>query len=405
ERFKKVERRQQLHVKKIPEKRTELQFQRQEIEAARFTPSPKTPLEALNRTGLVGEQREKILREISRRGDANVTAADVQRFSANVIFGREPALEKGKYTQAGFSFDDTQPADFKPIKTTVGPDGFSIPLILPSSTATGRTLAMWQSQYRDAGYRDAVANRNGAIDFYNQTNDFRDVLRSELERSGFSEEDIELNIEGLIERELRRAELFDQAVREWQEQDSRTTLSFRPNPDDETIEKIDEQVNEVINEEFENFNKVLEYEPKSILDRAKETFEGTPVLEGVPRMAIGALEILEAISRPALSPGTPSILEPIRGEREQRIRAKSQLSIGGLPIGGTNIDEALPDLLKGFEDYFGGGVQISRPITEKLIPEEVARPISRVLKPAVVTTVRGGEEIAELFGFDARGKI
>ena len=423
-----------LQDKVVAKRRLETQLKRQAARPAKIPipfkttlgliKPPKNNIEALERLNLSKENRDEILREISRRGDKNVTTLDVYRFAGNVTGGRKPGLDQGQYAQTEYLFEGLTIADRTPLTTTMDPNFEEIPLTLSATTARGRLLADWQRKWNEAGYAPKVAERNAALAFDEQMKELEPRFREELQEQGFSEEDIETNIDSYMEMQLRGVELHEQAIREWQDQENTKQL-----PDDETTEKIAAQAQAAMVEEFENFLTLFTFEPESILDRAKNTFEGVPVLEGVPRMAIGLLEILDAITKPlALTTSTlelvgkipivgivprqgaaalrplaqleslaPRPFELLRGERERRRRNRGALSIGGLPLLGTNFNTALPDLFTGLDDYFGGGVETVKPIVKIGLQEGVA--------PMAERTILELEEIGESLGFDTRGKV
>ncbi|KKL22559.1 hypothetical protein LCGC14_2434230, partial [marine sediment metagenome] len=278
----------------------------------------------------------------------------------------------------------------EPLTTTKNENFEEIPLTLPSNTARGRLLANWQAEWQEAGYAPKVADRNAALGFDKQMVELESLYREELTDQGFSDDDVDANINNYMEMQLRSIELHEQGIREWKHQNNTTEL-----PDDNTMQEISGQIQEALNEEFKPFVDLFLTPPESLLDKARNTFSGIPVLEGIPKMAIGVLEVIDALARP-LSPNFQSQLEPLRGEREQRRRSSSP-NIGGLPLLGTNLDDALPDLFQGMDDFFGGGVKISKPLVKPALQKGLAPLAEDIIAP--------GEEIAELFGVDARGKV
>ena len=289
-RFKDVERRDKpmttdeakeaISGKPLTKRRVESQFRRQEERSRDLgRVPPKTPLEAVDRVQdalkLTDDQRTEVLREMSRRGDDNVTVEDVYRFGLNVKDGKgAAALPKGKFVEAQFPFKSTGPPEApgfeftpEPIETTTSRRGGGdvIPKHLPLTTSQGRLLADWQSQFSEAGYRDFEANVSGAREFASRVAELRVDLRDRLVASGIDEEQVDRNLDGFVEREIRRAELFAEALREYHAQDPRV-LEYAP--DEETLEDIENQVNAVVAEEFAEFNVIADFRPESVLDKA-----------------------------------------------------------------------------------------------------------------------------------------
>ncbi|KKL16881.1 hypothetical protein LCGC14_2491130, partial [marine sediment metagenome] len=304
----------------VAARRLDAQFRRQDEQSERFnTVPPRTPLEALDRAGLEDDERKLVLNEISRRGDDNTSVADVQRFAANVMFGRTPNLDKGEFVHAQGEYSP-QPGDNQPIRTTVGSDGFPIPLALPTVTAQGRLLESWKAEARKKGWTEVTGSRQAALRFNEMVESVKDDIRQQLIDSGLKEGQVDAHLDGFLERELRRAELYAQATAEWQDQDPRTKriqsgdILFRPIPNKEEEEEIARQVNEAIAEEFAGFNALAEFRDIGALGRGREIGKGLPgPLGRLGQISVGTLETVSAVSQLALGTAEQLVsLAPVR---------------------------------------------------------------------------------------------
>ena len=307
---------------------------------------------SLDALPLTPKQKELVRNEIDKRGVLLVSNSDVYRFAGNVLAGKEPGLPGGIYAQPEYSFDKQSAADLKPLETFKDAQRGLVPLAMQQTTAYGRLLEKWKQENRSQApqAQQQQADQETAKAFFDRVDELRGLVRDNLDESKVK--DPEKYVDPLVEMELRRAELLDQAKREWQVQRG---LSAKADVPDGVATELGDQVDKVVNAEFKSVFSQMQVKPQGLFNKAIAAVSEIPGLNRLVPAGVAALELAESIVR------APSTISRGIGEAAGgAIGGERGAEIGGAIAGGpTGLSRELGDRLA---KRAGLDFRLSRPL-------------------------------------------